>query len=101
MTDIELIIRIPNEVYKKLKDPSTEIGYYATEVCNCVIKGKPLPKTGHWIERTLQSYDFNGNRKILVCSVCKLGIANGVLGFANFCPNCGTKMIESQEGKED
>ena len=99
MADIELVIRISDEIYKKLKDPSTEIGYYTTEVCNCVIKGKPLPKTGHWIDKSKQS--ACGVKFIHIeCSEC--GELSGLNNtYARYCPWCGAKMIESQENKED
>ena len=45
-----------------------------------------------WIEREIAGDCLKGDRKILMCSSCRLGIANGVLGFANFCPNCGARM---------
>ena len=72
------------------------------DVTETIIKAlEQESKTGHWIVHTLHSldYSFNGDKKILICSECKLGIANGILGFANFCPNCGAKMIELQESE--
>ena len=45
-----------------------------------------------WTERKIVGDILKGDRKLLVCSHCNLGIANVVLGFANYCPNCGARM---------
>lgn len=57
----------------------------------------PTRKKGKWIERELVQCHIRGDRKILVCSNCNLGIANGILGFANFCPTCGADMRGNKE----
>ena len=59
------------------------------------------PKTGHWIDakvgRLFPSNDFK-------CSECgNILDFNGVncgRGDANFCPNCGAKMVDPQEGDD-
>ena len=60
------------------------------------------PKTGHWIEAAEYS---DGNHKI-ECSECKSHIFDR--GHANsfnvknkykYCPNCGCRMVESQESE--
>lgn len=59
------------------------------------------PKTGHWINakvgRLFPSNDFK-------CSVCgnilDFSGVNCGRGDANYCPNCGVKMVDSQEGSE-
>ena len=50
------------------------------------------PKTGHWIR-------FDENK--LRCSECEVIhlIAQYPMGEIKFCPNCGTKMVESEENK--
>lgn len=61
----------------------------------------PQPKIGHWINakvgRLFPSNDFK-------CSVCgNILDFNGVncgRGDANYCPNCGAKMVDLQEGSE-
>lgn len=52
----------------------------------------PIPQKGKWEVRELNNNMLEGKRKILICSNCKLGIADGIIGFANFCPNCGADM---------
>ena len=59
------------------------------------------PKTGHWINakvgKLFPSNDFK-------CSECgNILDFNGVncgRGDANYCPNCGAKMVDSQEREE-
>lgn len=55
------------------------------------------PKTGHWIDRF--------PAKECKCSVCDflICISNGsyidMVGQMKYCPNCGAKMVESQESE--
>ena len=50
-------------------------------------------KEGYWIERSLISDEiFVRDRQFLVCSECNLGVPKGLLGFTNYCPNCGIQM---------
>ncbi len=46
MANVELVIKISEELYKQVKDPSVEGGYIATECYNAIYRGTPLPK-GH------------------------------------------------------
>lgn len=58
----------------------------------------PTRPKAKWIERDLESYNpITRDRKIYVCSNCHLGIDSSVHRFANYCPNCGAKMEESEE----
>ena len=36
MADIELVIKMPEELYRQVKDPSVEGGYIATECYNAI-----------------------------------------------------------------
>jgi len=47
----------------------------------------PQPKTGHWIYKMLKGQ---------FCSICD---EQSMWKF-NYCPNCGAKMVEPQEGSE-
>ena len=51
----------------------------------------PLPKTGKWIRHPF--YDY------LVCSKCLSG-APYKYCETNYCPNCGSRMIEPQESEK-
>lgn len=57
------------------------------DACHIAIKSlEQEPKTGHWMKSNI------GGAK--VCSVCN---AHMGLSSFKFCPNCGAKMVESQE----
>lgn len=89
------------EIYKKT-------GYIHSRTCpkNCKYFE---PKTGHWIEENINEY----SRKVF-CSECGCpppfehvnngdvysASGYGVFNNTKFCPNCGAKMIESQESEE-
>ena len=49
------------------------------------------PKTGHWIPSHIPESILDE------CSEC--GFSCGAFTF-NYCPNCGAKMVEPQEGSE-
>lgn len=46
-------------------------------------------KTGHWIEGRYKD----------TCSHCRCTYPKDI-GFKNYCPNCGTRMVEQQESGE-
>ena len=51
------------------------------------------PKTGHWIP--LGNYDDWGNERSYKCSEC-----GDVDTYPdNYCPNCGVRMVETQESE--
>lgn len=49
-------------------------------------------KTGKW------QWSFNGKAILLQCSECGLHYDSWAVGF-NYCPNCGAKMEEEDNGK--
>lgn len=120
MTDMELVIKIPEEAYKtclKLKGELDEDNSILG-ICliNSVINGTPLPKgqgrlieralnaaetlkqktkTGHWIEK-----EHNFEKCWAECSVCGK-TASGhskdtgwgfTYSYTDYCPNCGARM---------
>lgn len=46
-------------------------------------------KTGHWIEGKYKD----------TCDKCRCTYPKNI-GFKNYCPNCGTRMVEEQESEE-
>lgn len=57
------------------------------------------PKIGHWIDKELVNPEYiYQDRKIIVCSECNFGMIQGILGYTNYCPNCGCRMVEPDEG---
>lgn len=68
--------------FKKSDDPDTYEKLFGTS---------QEPKTGHWI------YLKHNKAR---CSVCDdVVLIAQMYGNANYCPNCGTKMIEPQESE--
>lgn len=47
------------------------------------------PKTGHWIEGKYKD----------TCDKCRCTYPKNI-GFKNYCPNCGSRMVEPQESEE-
>ena len=94
-----------NIKYRENDKECVGFGTYNPEVLSQFIKEYFMsdiqPKTGHWINakvgKLFPSNDFK-------CSECENILDfNGVncgRGDANFCPNCGAKMVEPQEGSE-
>ena len=98
---MQIVIDIDEYDYEKVKELVSE-GLFDYEgitphLFKSVVNGTPTRKKGKWIERELVQCHIRGDRKILVCSNCNLGIANGILGFANFCPTCGADMRGNKE----
>lgn len=56
----------------------------------------PQPKTGKW--NTFELFQGGIKETWYECPKCKW--SNALLIPRNYCPNCGAKMIESQESKE-
>lgn len=50
------------------------------------------PKTGHWI--------ISPNDCFVHCSECGLHGDKGIYKHYGWCPNCGCRMFEPQEGSE-
>ena len=56
---------------------------------------KQEPKTGKWI-----STETKGVRYAFWCRY-KCSLCGGLSDCTNFCPNCGARMVEPQESKEN
>ena len=70
-------------------------GYELAEAVKMTIKAlEQEPKMGHWI--ALGNYDDWGNESSYKCSEC------GEIDTYpdNYCPNCGAKMVKSQESED-
>lgn len=100
MADIELVIKIPEDVHTRLFDNGIQDNEITVDdVCEMAralrlgTKLERKPKTGHWIPKT---------QYVAICSVCNhLQSTNGadLTGKAlvhkalfKYCPNCGAKM---------
>ena len=57
----------------------------------------PKEKTGKWIMTSAYFPGAYGNIHYVKCSCCN----EYNLGKGNYCPNCGARMFEPQESKED
>lgn len=90
--------------YRKLDEdlhntaPKDSISYYATDKClkywDMAIKAlSQEQKTGHWII-TCKIRAIGSSIK--TCSICN----KQALEISKYCPNCGAKMVETQEGSE-
>lgn len=83
------------------EEPMNEDCRKSVEALDIAIKAlEQEPKTGHWIE-----YSWNDNglaRWGLECDQChkKYKYGGEIWNNPNYCPNCGAKMIESQESEE-
>jgi hypothetical protein len=66
------------------------------DVVKC-IKGMPpvtpQPKTGHWNTYVVRQSGID--EEWLECSECKW--SNALLIPRNYCPNCGCRMVESED----
>ena len=74
-------VKIPINVWKKL-----------FELVDNLPSVQPEQKTGHWIKKMVRGSEE------LYCSNCGNGI--DVIYEYNYCPNCGIKMVESQESED-
>ena len=82
MADIELVIKIPENLYKATKN-----GLDANEIWDlrvAVTNGTPLPK-GHWI--TTRTFMHDGE---YYCDKCKCDSTNNEKW--DYCPNCGIQV---------
>lgn len=118
MTDIELVVKIPEHCFEELKcvelNESNEGAVF--HAIKCILNGTPLPKgqgrlieraliaaetlkqktkTGHWIEK-----GHNFEKCWAECSVCGK-TASGhskdtgwgfTYSYTDYCPNCGARM---------
>ena len=51
-------------------------------------------KRGRWIVDTAFGNDVMSDEQMVICSVCGKGI---FWGKQNFCPNCGSRMVDEDE----
>ena len=56
---------------------------------DCPLKEVP---TGKWIEH--KPFERNNCNKCIECSVCKVWLGNDCYAKTNFCPMCGSRMVE-------
>lgn len=95
MADIELVIKIPEDVYKKIVADKYAI---YDKMFYSIKNGTPLnerePKTGHWY------YDEEREATGIyaICSNCDEKIYQ--TGDFKYCPNCGAKMVKPQESED-
>lgn len=66
-----------------------------------IIKKYEEPKTGHWINAKVGKFFPSNDFKCSECgNILDFYGVNCGRGDANYCPNCGAKMIEPQESEE-
>ena len=76
------------ENLKKLK--SFHNGSYGADIDRAIKVLGQEPKTGHWIEGKYRNDDIRYNDSSYKCG--------RIIDFKeNYCPNCGCRMVESQE----
>jgi len=68
-------------------------------------KNEPCGKTGRWSRKTkVDAYDIAGVKTWGIkcqCDRCDFTtIVVEDFGYQNYCPNCGARMIESQESED-
>lgn len=103
MADIELVIKIPDHLYKLLKEFPSDSNESNIEnvLMKAVEHSTPLPK-GHWIE---SDYGNMITQHRWYCSECggmhndsESGEWREVFDFKyDYCPLCGAKMAEQEE----
>lgn len=87
---MQIVIDIDDNLYTRLFDNGDEYVADMRRACVAIRKGRPHPKTGHWIYCRNNKGDWvNG------CSVC--GSDAGVGYQYPYCPNCGAKMESEEE----
>ena len=74
----------------------TKLSGYDLPIVDIITGESPQePKTGHW---NLEIEDWN-KWTCSECSFCERTDIHVSLGY-NYCPNCGAKMVETQESEE-
>ena len=102
MTPQEAQIIIGNIPIKpEVLDDCYDITEYQEAKAMAIKALEQQPKTGHW---EYVQYDYNPDIGNWHCSECRnivIECANknekGGIPIYNFCPNCGAKMVESED----
>ena len=64
-------------------------------IADAVVKKMQEPKTGHWIDIMVEDMPAQ------VCDQCRRFYPLSCTGGGyNYCPSCGSRMIEPQESEE-
>ena len=101
MADIELVIRIPEEIISVIDDKNYQnvISWYDTTLF-CAIKNGTLLEHGKWISEKVDGEDWKGCKRQyyqpISCSKCH----SPNHYKSTYCPNCGAKMQASPTGAE-
>ena len=96
---MKLEIDIDGDYYKIIcKRVEENKPYHSPHEYEAIADGKPLeqePKTGHWID------DMSLGYHVSICSNCNWrGHGDTCLIYKpKYCPNCGCRMVEPQEGE--
>ena len=89
------ILKEPDRIgFTVIKGNSLEDCEYnqkSQEALNMAIKALERSKVGHWIDEE----DIHYGTNILTCSNCKSEFQH--IFKYNYCPNCGTRMKESED----
>lgn len=99
---MKLVIDISEETYKAIMKPFSTFKEQRThksvitEACIAIANGKPQEqKTGHWKRISIDKYVQHA-MAYYKCSEC----GKDIIGYHNYCPNCGAKMVELKESAE-
>ena len=86
---MKLVIDIPNNLYKDIKESySITLGtIYTDKVVKAIKNGTQLQK-GQWVKETLT----DGKAECVRCSNCGCGLYYFKEFYSNYCPNCGAEM---------
>ena len=90
--DSDYLTKLANK--PSMREYCQEIINATVDINRAAFQIKQQKKTGHW--KYVQN-DNNPDIGKLYCSEC-----NRIASFEyNYCPNCGARMVEPQESKED
>ncbi len=93
MDEIELVIKIDEDIYKARQHWVANPKKMVDKVDIAIANGTPLSR-GHWIS----GHDETGALGITytekICSNC--GWSHSLVIPKNYCPECGAKMAESE-----
>ena len=120
MTDVELVIKIPSEVYENIKNATADDNDISSLLLG-IHEATPLPKgqgrlieralnaaeilkqktkTGHWIEK--EHYFEKCWAECSVCGKTASGHSKDTgwgftYSYTDYCPNCGARMESEEE----